>query len=517
MSLHQPDAPSARETAEALPVEGGAAIPLATEPGEPSLRERAARGTLINTAFEIALYTLTFARGLIVAAFLTRADYGLWGIIVVTLGTLATLQQVGISDKFVQQDDPDEGRAFQHAFTLELLSNGILTGVLLVALPLFALAYGRWEIFVPGLVVVATVPLQSFRAPSWVYYRNMRFARQRLLDAAEPVVGFVVTVALAIMGLGYWSLVVGYASGVGAAAAIAVVFSPYRLAFRYDRTIMRGYFAFSWPLLIANGSGMLIPQVSVFLGAGKVGLAGVGAMNLAGSIAQYTDRVDQLVTWTLYPAICRVKDRLDLLAETFVKTNRLTLMWGIPFGVGLSLFAPDFVHYALGPRWKPAVGLIQVFGLVAALNHIGFNWTAFFRARNETRPLAVVGPVVLVAFLLVPCPLLLTLGLPGFGAGMGVMALVSLAARSYYLAKVFPEFRMLRHAARSIAPIVPAVAVVLLLRLVGFDGGLSVAVAQFALYVVITIAATILLERTLLREVLGYVRGRPRPAVAGVI
>lgn len=489
------------------PVAPGPASPLASQPGEPSLRERAARGTLINTGFEIGLYTLTFGRGLIIAAFLTRAEYGVWGILVVTLGTLAVLKQIGISDKFVQQDDPDEERAFQQAFTLELFSNGILTVILLIALPLFAAAYGQPQIFLPGLVIVATVPIQSFRAPAWVFYRNMRFARQRLLDAADPVVGFVVTVGLAIGGYGYWSLVIGFASGVLAAALVAVVFSPYRLALRYDKRIMRGYFAFSWPLLVASGSGLLIPQLSVFIGEAKVGLAGVGAMGLAGTIVSYTDRVDQLVTWTLYPAICRVKDRLDLLEEAFVKTNRLALMWGIPFGVSLALFAPDLVHYALGPRWEAAVGLIQVFGLVAALNHIGFNWTAFFRARGDTRPMAVVGPVTLLAFLLVPVPLLLTVGLRGYAIGMGVMALVSLAARTYYLTKTFPQFRMLRHAARSVAPSVPAAALVLLLRVAGLHGGLGVALAELALYVSVTVAATLVLERALLREVLGYVRG----------
>ncbi len=499
---------------DVLPADPASATPLAAEPGGPSLRERAARGTLINTAFEIGLYTLTFARGLIIAAFLTRAEYGVWGILVVTLGTLAVLKQVGISDKFVQQDDPDEERAFQQAFTLELVSNGIVTVVLLVALPLFALAYGQWQIFVPGLVIVATVPIQSLRAPAWVYYRNMRYARQRLLDAADPVVGFVVTVALAVSGFGYWSLVIGYASGVAAAALIAVIFSPYRLALRYDRQVMRGYFAFSWPLLIANGSGLLIPQLSMFLGESKVGLAGVGVMNLAGSIVQYTDRVDQLVTWTLYPAICRVNDRLDLLAEAFVKTNRLALMWGIPFGVGLALFAPAFVHYALGPPWEPAVGLIQVFGLVAALNHIGFNWTAFFRARGDTRPLAVVGPIVLLAFLLVPCPLLLTTGLPGYGAGMAFMALVSLVARSYFLSRVFPDFRMLRHAARATAPSVPAAGAVLLLRLAIPNHGPVSTLVELTVYVLLTIGATLVAERALLREVLGYVRGTSRPDFA---
>ena len=31
-----------------------------------------------------------------------------------------------------------------------------------------------------------------------------------------------------------------------------------------------------------------------------------------------------------------------------MKSNRLAMMWGIPFGVGLALFAADLVHHVIG-------------------------------------------------------------------------------------------------------------------------------------------------------------------------
>ena len=69
-------------------------------------------------------------------------------------------------------------------------------------------------------------------------------------------------------------------------------------------------------------------QAVVFAGETELGLAGAGMIGLAGSIRAYGDRVDAIVTQTLYPAICAVKDRTDLLFEAFVKSNRLGLMWG---------------------------------------------------------------------------------------------------------------------------------------------------------------------------------------------
>src|SRR5919204_287804 len=78
-----------------------------------NLREHAARGTMINSAFQLGLAGLGLLRRFIVAAFLTRAEFGMWGIVMVTLLTLLWLKQVGVADKFVQQDEPDQEAAFQ--------------------------------------------------------------------------------------------------------------------------------------------------------------------------------------------------------------------------------------------------------------------------------------------------------------------------------------------------------------------------------------------------------------------
>jgi O-antigen/teichoic acid export membrane protein len=471
------------------------------------LRRKAARGTLVNAAFEIVLQALSFLKGFVVAAFLTRSDYGLWGILVVTLGTLSWLKQVGISEKFVQQSASDQQLAFQQAFTLDLFANGVLTAVGIAALPVFAAVYGQWGIVLPGLVLLAGVPIASLRAPTWIFYRRLEYRRQRLLDAADPVVSCVVTIGLAAAGLGYWALVIGFVSGTVAAATVAVAASPYALALRYDRAVAREYFAFSWPLFVVQASALVIPQASMLVGEAEVGLAGAGVITLASSISMYTDRVDQVLTQTLYPAICRVADRTAVLYEAFIKSNRLTLMWGVPFGAGIALFADDIVHFGLGNRWEPAIGLIRAFAITAAANHIGFNWAAFFRARGDTRPLAIAAPLVLLAFLAIPLPALILFGLDGFGIGIGGMTLVSLIVRTIFLRRLFPDFRLLRYAARALAPTLPAVAVVLAAKALVDQPTAWLATGEVLLYTAVTAIATWRLEGPLVREAFGYLRG----------
>jgi O-antigen/teichoic acid export membrane protein len=478
-----------------------------------ALRQLAARGTIVNALFLVSLNTLGLLKGFAVAAFLTAPQYGVWGLLVIAFGTLGKLKQVGIGDKFIQQDEVDQEVAFQKAFTLEVVMNAALLALLLAVIPLYALITGQPQIVAPGLVLAAAVPAVALQSPTWVFYRRMNFVRQRSLEAIEPVVSFVVTIPLAIAGFSYWSLVIGLFVGRWIGGLVAAKAAPYRLRLRLERGTTREYLSFSWPLFASGALTLLIPQISILVGEWKLGLAGAGMIALAGSIVVYTDRVDSIVTQALYPAICAVRDRTALLYESFVKSNRLALMWGVPFGVGITLFAPDLVAFGLGERWRPAIALMQVWGLVAAANHIGFNWHAFYRAKGNTRPTLVVTAIAVVTLAVSIVPLIDWRGVEGFGLAVGLMAASNLVARGYYMARLFPGFKMVGHALRAIAPTVPAVAATLAVRaLFGGDRTPGIAVSELVVYLAVTAAATLLFERALLREALGYVRARPRLA-----
>src|SRR5437763_3782711 len=178
----------------------------------------------------------------------------------------------------------------------------------------------------------------------------------------------------------------------------------------------------------------------------------------------------------------------------------------------MALFSKDLVHFVLGDRWHIAIVVLQAFGIIAAIDQLGFNWTAFLRALNHTRPLAVLSILDFVTFVVITVPLLLAFGLTGFAIGSIASEAVSLVGRTYYLGKIFPAFVILRQAARAVSPVVPGVVVVVLARLLeSGERTAAMAISEFVAFAVVTLAATALFERELLREVLSYLRRR-RPA-----
>jgi len=144
------------------------------------------------------------------------------------------------------------------------------------------------------------------------------------------------------------------------------------------------------------------------------------------------------------------------------------------------------------------------------VHQIGFNWDAFYRARADTKPIAVAAAISITAFLALGLPLLAAEGLRGLAVATVLVEGVNFTIRMVFLRRLFPDFRFLRHAGRALLPSLPAVALVLALRWgFGEEATLPAALGVFALYVVTTLVATALIERRLLREMFAYLRRRP--------
>ena len=473
------------------------------------LRNRAARGAIVNGVFLLAVEALGVLQAVVVARLLSADQVGLYGIASVTVMTLLSLKQIGIDEAYIQQEEANQEEAFNQAFSIDLMLSLAFSVLTAAAAPLVAVLYGDSSV-APLMVALALMPiLFALQAPAWIYLRRMDFIRQRSLQAVVPLVTLIVTVSLVIAGLGAWGLVLGALAGNAAAALVAVAVSPFELRITANKTVVRHYMRFSAPIALAAICGLVIRQGQTLAFNTKLGLAGVGYLTLAVTLTRYADRADQLITQTIYPAICAVREMPSRLIEAFEKSNRLTAMWALPFGALTVLFAEGFVHWVIGPKWAPAVELIQLVGLSTAIYQLGFNWTAFHRALGRTRQQTIYAIAGLIAFLAVPLPLLFLKGAAGFGWGLLAVNAIAGGLRWFYMRELLPGVGIRRLVWRSfIPPVVAAVPVVIWQSAQSQITSPWVFALQILSYLILYAVMTIVLERALLSEALGYLRTR---------
>ncbi|HEX8067346.1 MAG TPA: oligosaccharide flippase family protein [Thermoleophilaceae bacterium] len=481
------------------------------------LRSRTIRGVAVNAAFLIVVETLALAQGLIVARLLGPSELGLYGIVSITVMTLIALKRVGIDEAFVQQDERDQEREFQLAFTLELVLAAAFALLIALAAPVLAVVYDESRL-VPLTLALAYLPIAfALQAPLWIFFRRMDFLRQRSLQAIVPIVTFVVTVPLAAAGLGAWSIVIGAFAGNAASVTLAVRLSPHRLGLRFDRAAARRYLSFSWPILVVTAGGLLVAQGQVLAFKLDRGLAAAGFVSLAVGLTRYADRAEHVVSPAIYPAICAVRDRTRTLEELFTAAARATAVWSLGFGALLVLFAPDVVDFLLGDEWAGAVVLLQGLGAASALYQLGYSWIAFARGLGRPRPPALEAVAAVTVFGGVALPLLLAAGPTAYVLAICGSSLAVLAIRAYWIPRLLPGVRLGALLARAAWPVAVAAAAPLALRLAlwGGERGAVQAACEAVLFVAVYVAVTLAAERPLVGELRRAIRspgGEPAAA-----
>jgi O-antigen/teichoic acid export membrane protein len=357
------------------------------------LRRRVVRGVVITASFVVLIDLLVVVQAMITIAVLGPRAIGLYGIASTMAMSLIALKRVGLDEAFVQQEEIHQEREFQIAFSLDFALAVACAAAIVIIAPVVAVIW-RDDRLLALTASLAYLPVAfAMQAPLWVFFRRMAYARQRSLQAVQPAVGFVVTVSLVLAGVGVWSIIIGQATGYLVAVAAALRASPYRLKLRFDRTATRRYVQFSRPIFVTTVAALVIAQGQTLAFKLHGGLAAAGFITIAVALTRYVDRADQIVTSSIYPAICAIKDQTRSLEELFSKSNRATLLWVLPFSGAVVLFAPDLQRLVLGPKWHPAVLLLQGMAISTALGQLGFNWFSFYRAHGNNRPVAIEATV----------------------------------------------------------------------------------------------------------------------------
>jgi O-antigen/teichoic acid export membrane protein len=476
--------------------------------GTPGLRVLTARGGAVNAAFLSGAELLVLLQGLLAIALLGPSLIGLYGVVTTTAMTIVALRRVGIDEAFVATAASDEEAEFQRALTVEL-ALGVAGALAVAALaPVLAAVYDDDRLLALTFAVSYLPVAFALQAPQWVFFKRMEYVRLRSLQAIVPLGTVLVVVPLLLGGVEVWALVIGPFVANVAAIVAAWRASPYRFRLRPDRDAARRYLRFSWPVFVTSVVALFVLQGQIAVFGVSDGLAAAGWITLAATLTRYADRADQILATTIYPAIVRVRDRVDVLEELFAKANRLTLMWAFPFGAGLALFGGDLIVFVLGDQWRGAIVLLGGMAVAVALQQVGYSWFAFYRARGESWPQAVESAVFGVAFALFAIPGALLWDSWGFVAGRVACTVCVLAVRHVYVRRLLPGVRLGALALRAVVPVALASAPVLAIRLAFWGGERTLAQALIELFVWLgaLALATHRLESGLLAELRGYLR-----------
>ncbi len=395
------------------------------------LERQVISGIKWSAAAKLLTQAITWGVTLVVLRLLAPADYGLMALCTVVTSIVAGVAELGLGAALIQAQQITRVQIARIGGALLLFNAAAAAAVFLTA-PLLAGVFNQPQLERLVQVLSAQFLLAALSAvPEALANRAMRF---RWLAGVEFAVGLTtsaVTLILALLGAGVWSLALGALAG-SVLRAAALIIGGTLIFPVLDLRGIGGLIRFGGAWSATRFAWQLTYQADVliagrFLGQEAVGLYSV-AVNLANMPLQ---KAMSIVNPIVFPALSKLQQDLPHLRRSLVEGIRLLGFGAIPLLWGLSAVAPEFVHIVLGPNWAGVILPLQMVAIVAPLRIVA---TLFATAVS-----AVGRPEVELANTLVGLVVFVAAFLTGVWWGIEGLSIAYLAAVCLSFAITFPR------------------------------------------------------------------------------
>ncbi|MBN1890306.1 MAG: lipopolysaccharide biosynthesis protein [Thermoflexales bacterium] len=327
----------------------------------------AVKWVYLQTAFPKLLRPLTTV---ILARLLAPSVYGLVAIASTTIALLDILRDMGMSRALIQSDE-NEDHVFNIVFWSNLVFGLVLYGMLLVSAPWIA-GFFHQPSAVPVLRVLG---FQLIVASLGAVHRNIlvrriEFDKLFVVDLLPNLIPLFVTIPLAYIGWGVWSLVVGSLAASIVQTALLWWRTSWRPKFQYDFGLGRQLLVFGFLCALEALMGWFYVYgdnaiVGHYLDVSDLGLYTV-SYNL---VVMILGTLLAPVSSITFPAFSRLQHNMPELRDRLLDLVRISALISLPIGVGIALIARPATSLIYGGKW---IGLDVPLSILAIQQ--GLSW-----------------------------------------------------------------------------------------------------------------------------------------------
>jgi teichuronic acid exporter len=328
-------------------------------------------GVAWTGALKWATQLFSWAATLIIARLLTPEDYGILVMANVYLGFVSLVNEFGLGPAIIRQRDLTEDQISAIGGVSIGLSLALMLVSAVVAGPVAAFyeeSAVRWVIIALSFTFLTT----GLRVlPRALLTRDLRFKRVAAIDAVESISSMLITLVLAALGFRYWSLVLGGVLSSLLATVCAIRWRPHRRHWPRDMASVRPSLLFGWHIVVSRFAWYLYSNADFAVVGRMFGKTNAGGYGFAWTLASIpVTRISALVNQVTPAIFSAVQDNREQLARYFLRLSEGLALITLPFSVGVSLVAREFVIVALGPEWRPAIVPLQLLAFYAGFRSI---------------------------------------------------------------------------------------------------------------------------------------------------
>jgi len=333
-----------------------------------SVAHRASRAlgwSLLNT---IASRLGTLAIGIVLARVLGPSEFGVFAIATVTMLAVLSFNELGVSLAIVRWPD-DPARIAPTVNTISVSSSALLTTLMIVCAPAISTALGDVSATPVVQVMALAILINGLVAtPAALLQREFMQKHRAIADQTNAWLGAIVSLVLALLGMGAMSLAVGRLAGSIVSAGMLWWWSPAPYRFGWDREVAKRLVAFGLPLAAASIVVFASGYADQIIVGAQLGAEALGFYVLAFGLASWPVSIFSQPLRAVAPAaFAKLQNDREALVRNFLRVLRMLTIVAIPACLAISGAATPIIAFLYGAEWLPAADILVFLAALAAL------------------------------------------------------------------------------------------------------------------------------------------------------
>ena len=377
---------------------------------------KAFKGVLALGVRQILVQGLNLTGSVLLARFLSPAEFGMFAIVTFILGFLLVFGDVGLGASLIRDPGEPAEKDYRAVFTAQQTLVVALVAIAWVAAPWAARAYrlpapDAWLLRLVALSLLFT----SFQAiPSIRLERHLRFDKLAIVETGMALVFNVSAVAMALMGSGAFSFAWALLFRAVAGAVLVYAVSPWLPRWHWEWDLIRRHLSFGIPYQGFNFVCLLKDSMNpVFIGI-LLGPAQVGYVNWAVMVSAAPGLLLTVLRRVCLPAFSRMQDHPESLRQFVERTIRATNALYAPVAVLTLALIEPITRIVFGAKWLTATPLFYLFWIGSIFSPTATAAVALLNAAGRSRTPFVFVVFRTIAVWVIGAPLVLVLGSAGY-------------------------------------------------------------------------------------------------------
>lgn len=356
-----------------------------------NLNVKIINATKWSSITEIIAKLITPITNMILARILAPEAFGVVATITMIISFADMLTDSGFQKYLVQHEFRNESEKIKYtnvAFWTNLFISIFLWIIIIATSDVLASLVGNDGLGNVISIACIQLPITSFSSIQMAIYRRdfdfKTLFNVRIISIFTP---FFITIPLAMLGLNYWSLIIGNIFGNFINAVMLTVRSKWKPSYYYNFDILKEMISFSIWTLIESISIWLTTWIDTFIIGSFLSSYYLGVYkNSLSMVNSIFTVVIATTTPILFSALSRVQNDDKEFKKIFFSMQKTAAYIILPMAIGMYVYRDFMVKILFGDRWIEGNQVVGLWALTSGIVILFGNYfSEVYRAKGKPK------------------------------------------------------------------------------------------------------------------------------------